>query len=118
MFCLANDDSFINVVPVTLIYPSMNQTLIEVENDMLTLVCNATGYPEPVITWEPAEDGERRVIDTIVDENDGLITVNSIFTFFPLLRYDEDNYTCFVSNTISGFVYSFTRVFDLTVHCE
>lgn len=94
--------------------------MIGAENDTLVLKCNASGHPEPFISWMPSIQKNHQSIDSIPEINmaNGLTSIISTLTFSPLSRDDTGSYTCTANNSVHGQTVEESGIYHLTVNCE
>ena len=91
------------VAPLLLVGPSaVNATLSE----NFTLVCSASGYPVPTITWTHngtivSEDENNRA--TIISELVASRSVISALTVSMAMKNDSGDYSCIATSSISDF---------------
>ncbi len=100
------------VDPATITFPSGNEI---VEADIateLSLTCNATGVPAPVITWSPGPKLTIPTSDTIID-SEGIYITTSNLTIVSVQLTDNE-YTCTGSN-VGG---TQSLVFSIIVSCK
>ena len=94
----------------------------EVEGRGAVLICVASGFPAPTITWyrRAVENNSMEMSGTLepVAMVDGLFAVTSNLTISPINRHDSDLYSCVASNEILGSTRTDVRDFNLSVNCK
>ncbi len=100
------------VDPATITFPSGNVTVEADLGTELSLTCNATGVPAPVITWSPTNPKVSLTSVTIINSEKLYIT-SSTFNLISVQLTDNE-YTCTGNN--SGGVQSL--VFSIIVSCK
>ena len=93
--------------------------VIAIENETISLKCNASGYPEPSIAWSPDSGEEISIeVETGINAENGLTNVVSTLTLSLVAVENTGNYTCTANNTVFGEDSENFRVLSLTVYCE
>ena len=87
---------------VSLVPPSIEpiSSVWVTEGNNLTLVCNASGIPEPAVKWTSVKSGKEEM--------------NKTWTITNINRTDEGEYRCEATNTCG----SVTTSTVVTVYCE
>ena len=93
------------LVPINFTGIRGNQTVLE--GDSLNLTCEATGQPEPNMTWTKEKPGKQG--NTVVVQEGKVLTITNI------KRTDAGNYTCTAYN---GFGKPKNRTVYVNVTCE
>jgi hypothetical protein len=108
--------------PATINSPLLDSNSSVSEQDNITLVCNARGFPAPVISWNYVNISNDRITVTalvpVYMDSLALFTVESTLTISQSSRHSSGRYSCMATNTIMGSVRIDTINFDITVNCK
>ena len=103
---------------MSLIDPLISLVVTEDERNMATLTCAAKGLPLPSFTWLPEIPGAVTVENINSADENGLISITSIYTLSTIERSDAGNYTCIASNRVLGSTVLVNKTVLLLVNCE
>lgn len=88
--------------PPVITGPNSPTPVVVTSGGNLILLCNASGYPAPNISWfrgqSKVDDSSVTVAATMSQEGNELVVVSSVFSITGVQLQDEENYTCRATN--------------------